>query len=75
MTTYEIVTVPAEGSTLSAVLWRRFRRPMPGLVERVLDEHPGLAGDGLLLPAGTVLRVPVSSAPTRAAAKTVRIWD
>lgn len=49
----ERIVVTADFSTLSLMIWRRFQRPMPGLVEDTLGRNPGLADLGLFLPVGT----------------------
>ncbi len=41
------------GQTLSSIIWRRFKQPMDGLAERVLERNPGLAELGPVLPFGT----------------------
>ncbi|MGA0615956.1 tail protein X [Paracoccus sp. KR1-242] len=55
----EAVTVKGDGLTLSLLVWRRFRKPMPGLVEQILDLNQGLAALGPILPFGTVVRMPI----------------
>ena len=71
----EKVTVSGYGLTLSKIVWRRFRRPMPGLVERILEANPGLAAKGEILPLGTAfdLIVPAED-PTDAARPVIRLW-
>ena len=73
-TTYETVTIRSEGFTLSRIIWRRFRRPMPGLLERTLSENAGLASAGLLLPVGTTFRLPIPQ-ETPARVPVIRLWD
>ncbi|WP_101342301.1 tail protein X [Cereibacter azotoformans] len=58
-TTYEILTVAGDGITLPLLIWRRFKRPMPGLIEATLDANPGLADLGPVLPVGTKIRIPI----------------
>jgi hypothetical protein len=36
----ETVTVETMGMTISRLVWRRFRRPMPGMAERILGLSP-----------------------------------
>lgn len=55
----ESVTVRGEGITLPLLVWRRFRKPMPGLVEQVLDLNQDLADLGPVLPVGTILLIPI----------------
>ena len=65
MSLYERVTVQGDNISLSLIVWRRFRAPMPGLVEKTLDINPDLAELGYYLPVGTtfLLPVPVPRAP------------
>lgn len=74
--TYETHRVEAEGLTLSQLIWRRFRLPMPGLLELTLTSNPGLAGRGSILPVGTVIKFPIPGYADRAAAdgEPVRLW-
>lgn len=73
--TIEPITVETEGVTVSLLVWRRFRRPMPGLVERILDTNPGLAALGDFIPPGTVVNIPVPAAQKQVSDITpVRLW-
>ena len=49
----EIVTVEGDGLTVATVVWRRFKRPIPGLLEAIYDLNPGLADLSQTLPLGT----------------------
>ena len=72
---FETVEVSGDGMMLDAILWQRFRRPTPALLEKVLDINPGLAALGPMLPHGTVINIPVqrqAKAPTLAP---VSLWD
>lgn len=71
----ETVTVASEGLTLSLIIWRRFRRARPGLVERVLDLNPGLAEAGPVLPVGTTFVLPIDPDPPPNAPRVVSLWD
>lgn len=53
------ITVESDGFTVDMLIWRRYRRPMPGLLEQTLDINPGLAGLGPILPVGTVVLLPI----------------
>jgi phage tail protein X len=55
----ERVTVEGDGLTVSLLVWRRFHRAMPGLVEQVYAMNPGLAAHGPTLPLGTSVLLPV----------------
>jgi len=70
---FETITVRSEGFTLSRIIWRRFRRPMEGLVEQTLDANPGLADLGPILPVGTTFRLPVPQARPKPVVVT-RLW-
>lgn len=70
----EQITVEGDGLTVSLLVWRRFRRPMPGLVEKILDRNPGLAGAGPILPPGTVLDIPVPTPREPQLLEPIRLW-
>lgn len=70
----ERVTVGGDAITLSLLVWRRFRRPMPGLVETILDRNPGLADLGPILPVGTVLNLPVPTPREPQLLDPIRLW-
>ena len=55
----ETVVVEGLAVTVPLLVWRRWRRPMPGMVAQVLDINRGLADLGPVLPLGTVVRMPV----------------
>lgn len=54
----ETVTVMGEHLTVDLIVWRKFRKPMPGLVEKVFHLNPGLAANGEFLALGTVFTIP-----------------
>lgn len=76
-TVIETYTIAAQGITVSQLVWRRFRREMPGLVERIYDLNRGLGDLPLELPVGTVVLLPVDTsrdaAPIRQ--EPVQIWS
>jgi phage tail protein X len=73
MTEYE--TYRVEGSlALDSIIWRRYRRQTPGLLEQTLDLNPGLAELGPLIPHGTIVKIPVVRQTTPIVA-TRRLWD
>lgn len=74
MDTIETYVVESDGVMLDNLLWRRFRRATPGLVERVLDMNPSLAEMGAGLLAGTTVRVPIDQ-PSAPAVAVVKLWD
>lgn len=57
--TIETITVRREGMTLSRLIWGRFKKQVPGMVENVLSINPGLAALGPFLPVGTAIKVPI----------------
>ena len=70
----ERITVEGEFITVSLVVWRRFKRPMPGLVEQILDLNPGLADLGPFLPVSTVFSMPVPTPRVPAMLDPVKLW-
>ena len=73
--TIETITIQGEAITASLLVWRRFKRPMLGLVERVYALNPRLALMGAVLPVGTVLRLPVPVTRTEPDITPVRLWS
>ena len=61
----EMLTVTAECTTLDLLLWRRFHREVPGLVEDTLRRNPGLAKIGEFLPVGMMIDVQTPSPASR----------
>lgn len=57
----ETVTVEGDNLTVDLILWRKFRRPTPGLVEHTYFTNPGLAVLGEVLPVGTVFTIPATN--------------
>lgn len=70
----QTVTVEGDALTLSLIVWRRFKRPMPGLVEAILDTNPGLADLGPILPLGTVFEMLVPIAQDHQVLDPIRLW-
>lgn len=70
----QTVTVEGDALTVSLIVWRRFIRPMPGLVEAILDANPGLADLGPILPLGTVFEMPVPIAQDHQVLDPIRLW-
>lgn len=71
--TTESITIKSEGMTVSRLVWRRYRRRVPGLTEQVFALNPGLAALSPILPVGTVVKMPVV-ADKPATIKVVRLW-
>lgn len=55
----ERIVVSGDRITVPLLIWRRFRRPMPGLVETAFAANPGLADLGIFIPPGTVINIPI----------------
>lgn len=73
---FETVVVQGEGITVDLLVWRRYRRPIPGMVEKVLAMNPGLAARGPILPLGEVVRLPIVEAKAETPARAlVQLWD
>ena len=70
----ETVTVEGDGLTVPLIVWRRFKRQMPGLVEEVYATNPGLADLGEVLPLGATFSLPIP--PPREAERqdAIRLW-
>lgn len=74
---YETHTVTFEGLTVPRLIWRRFKRPMPGYLEKVLDFNQGLSAS-VTIPVGTVVAFPLDplvETPKSRKAEAVRLWD
>ncbi|MCB1502835.1 MAG: tail protein X [Bauldia sp.] len=72
--TVETVTVEGEFLTVSLIVWRRFKRPMPGLVEAIHDLNPGLADLGVYLPVGATFAMPIPTPREPALLDPIRLW-
>ncbi len=70
----QTVTVEGDAFTVSLIVWRRFKRPMPGLVEAILDANPGLADLGPILPLGTVFEMPAPVPQDHQVLDPIRLW-
>lgn len=76
MSAVDVVTVQTEGTTLAKLVWRKFKRQPPGLVERILMADPALGDLGPFLPVGTVVTIPVDDEARQGTAKPViSLWD
>jgi len=71
------LTVAAERTTLDLLLWRNFRREVPGLVADTLRRNPGLARLGAILPVGLSVKVAVPDPEPkgRSKAQVVTLYD
>ena len=70
----ETVTVEGDELTVSTIVWRRFKRPMPGLVEAIYDLNPGLADLGQTLPVGTRFDMPIPIPREQQILDPIRLW-
>lgn len=71
----EQITVQGEGLTVSLIVWRRFRKPMPGLVERIYSINGGLGKLGAVLPLGATFLMPIPAPAPIEVLTPVRLWD
>ena len=69
------IRIAGEGISVDLLIWREYRRPMPGLVEQVLDKNPGLAALGPILPVGTLVKLPIDKPAPVAELAVVRLWS
>jgi phage tail protein X len=70
----ETIRVEGEFITVSLIVWRRFKRAMPGLVEEVFDRNPGLAAHGDYLPVGTTFLLPIPTPRAPAMLEPIKLW-
>lgn len=70
----EPVKVEGEFITVSLIVWRRFRRPMPGLVEQIHDMNPGLSELDAFLPVGTSFDMPLPTPREPAILDQIKLW-
>ena len=70
----ETVTVEGDGLTVATLVWRRFKRLMPGLVEAIYDLNPGLADLGQTLPVGTSFDMPIPIPRAQQVLDPIRLW-
>ena len=70
----ETVTVEGDELTVSVIVWRRFKRPMPGLAEAIYDLNPGLADMGQTLPVGTSFEMPIPIPREQQVLGPIRLW-
>lgn len=72
--TVENIAVQGENLTVSLLVWRRFHKPMTGLVERIYAINPALAMQGPFLEVGTVVRVPIPEEKGEPTVTPIRLW-
>lgn len=73
--TPDVLTVSSALTTLDLLLWRKYRREVPGLVEQTLAQNRGLAALGPILPIGTKVTVtPPAPPPARTPRPVIRLF-
>ncbi len=70
----ERYVLDGDGLPIDLIVWRRYHRKTPGLVEAILDLNPGLADLGPLLPRGTVINIPIDKPNTPRQVQLIRLW-
>jgi phage tail protein X len=71
---YERITIMGEQISLSLIVWRRFHRPMPGLVELTMDLNQELGELGYYLPVGTSFLLPIPIPRGEAVLDPIKLW-
>jgi phage tail protein X len=59
---FELFQIMGDGITADLLVWRRYRRPAPGILEIMLDANPQLAFVHRFtpfLPTGLFVRIPI----------------
>lgn len=62
VTSYELIVVAGDFITADVLIWRRYRRPTPGMVERLIDDNPHLSivhRTTPFIPPGVQVRIPI----------------
>lgn len=62
----------SEGDIIDYIAWKYYGK-QSGVVEKILEENPGLADYGELLPAGVIIFLPEITLPETD--NFVRLWD
>jgi phage tail protein X len=70
----ETVTVEGDSLTVSLIVWRRFHRQMPRLVEEIYDINPGLAEYGQTLPVGVTFEMPIPIPRAQQVLDPITLW-
>ncbi|UYO50346.1 tail protein X [Rhodopseudomonas palustris] len=70
-----MITVDKAYTTVPGLIWRQYRRRMPGLAEQLLALNPGLAAKSPILPIGTVVKMPLVSIDKPQIINVVRLWS
>lgn len=69
--------VKSEAVTLDLIIWQRFRQPMDGLLERILDmpENAHLEHEGAELRVGTIVYIPIDTPRGGDRVQPISLWD
>ena len=70
----EKITVMGDNLTVSLIVWRRFHRPMPGLVEQIFDMNAGLADLGHIIPVGPIFYIPIPAPRPEKVLAPIKLW-
>ncbi|SMO65503.1 P2-like prophage tail protein X [Thalassovita litoralis] len=70
----ETVTVEGDSLTVSLIVWRRFHRQMPRLVEEIYYINPGLAEYGQTLPVGVTFEMPIPIPRAQQVLDPITLW-
>lgn len=65
VTGFELFRVEGENITADLLVWRRYRMPAPGILEKMLDANPQIAHahrTSVFLPVGLLVRIPIDPA-------------
>lgn len=73
---WEQITVKSEGYSLRRLIWERYQKPTPGLIEPILESNPGLARVAYEIPVGTSIKLPIIAPQSGGTdAPTVTLWE
>lgn len=64
-----------DGDTLDRVMWLAYETQSDDLLNGLLEANPGIADDGPVLSAGTVVIIPDADTTETATTSEVRLWD
>jgi phage tail protein X len=60
--TYELVRILGDNITPDLLVWRRYKRPAPGVLRLLMLANPAMVnalGDGPYIPVGTIVQLPI----------------
>jgi phage tail protein X len=76
ITGFELFVISSENVTADILVWKRYRKPAPGIVEALLDANPQIAlvhKTTPFLPVGMYVRVPIDLVILSGAPQTSKI--